>query len=147
MTREPINFIRKLSVLVFLCLLVAAALLFIPVDLLIPKTNRELSWARTSTEAKIRKFEVFGYAYELRRWIEEPQDGAISMEVAFTLLDWAERNPTQFNKIFVGIDEDKRLAAIDLLCQVVGKPSDQTKDFVESRKEATFLEIRKCLWK
>jgi len=86
-----------------------------------------------------------GYSYELRRWIEERQDGGISMEMAFTYLEWGLRNPEGFDGVTSSIEPSKRKEVIEWLCQTIGRPSEQTRIFVESRNEPTFVEFRECM--
>lgn len=138
---------RHLVVVLLMLILVLSAFFFIPTDLLIPKHNRTLEWARSSTEAKIWKFEKTGYSYELRRWIEERHDGGISLEVAFTYFEWGLRNPEGFDRATSSIEPIRRKEVVDWLCSTVGKTSEQSREFVESRNEPTFIEFRKCMWR
>jgi len=137
--------IKHLVVIPWILNLPPLALFFSPTDLLIPKYNRELEWVRYSTESKIWKYEMTGYSYELRRWIEERQDGGISMEMAFTYLEWGLRNPEGFDGVTSSIEPSKRKEVIEWLCQTIGRPSEQTRIFVESRNEPTFVEFRECM--
>lgn len=138
---------QHLLVVLMILTLVVSALFFVPTDLLIPKHNREIEWARSSTEAKIWKFERTGYSYELRRWIEDGQDGGIGMEVDYAFLEWGERNPYGFDRVTTSIDANKRKEVISRWCSTIGKTSEETRNFIESRTEPTFVEFRKCMWK
>ena len=138
---------KSLVVIPSILLLLITALFFVPTDLLIPKHSRELQWARHSTEAKIWKYEMTGYSYELRRWLQERQDGGISMEIAATYFAWGLENPEEFDGITSSIESRKRTEVIEWLCHTVGRPSEQTRNFVESRDEPTFIEISECMWR
>lgn len=138
---------RHLVVVLLMLILLLSASFFIPTDILIPKHSRQLEWARTSTEAKIWKFEKTGYSYELRRWIEERHDGGISMEVAFSYFEWGMKNPEGFDSLTSSIEPIRRKEVIEWLCGAIGKTSEQTQEFVESRNELTFVEFRKCMWR
>ena len=139
--------LKYLAVILLILVLLPVALFFISTDLLIPKYNRELQWARSSTEVKIWKYEMTGYSNELRRWIVERQDGGIGMEMAFTYLEWGLKNPEGFDGITSSIEPNKQKEVIEWLCQTIGRPSEQTRMFVESRNEPTFVEFRKCMWR
>ena len=138
---------KHLLVVLVILILLVSALFFVPTDLLIPKHNRQIEWARSSTEAKIWKFEKTGYSFELRRWIEDGQDGGIGMEVDIVCFSWGERNPDGFDRVISGIEVSKRKEVIERLCSTVGRPSQVMRNFVDSRTEATFVELRKCMWK
>lgn len=138
---------KHLLVVLVILILLVSALFFVPTDLLIPKHNRQIEWARSSTEAKIWKFEKTGYSFELRRWIEDGQDGGISMEIAFTYLEWGLRNPDGFDRVTQSIEQNKRAEVVKNLCSIVGETSEETRDLIESRTERTFVEFRKCMWK
>lgn len=138
---------RHLVVVLLMLIFLLSAFFFIPTDLLIPKHSRTLEWARSSTEAKIWKFEKMGYSDELRRWIENRHDGGISIEVAFSYFEWGMKNPEGFDSVTSSIEPIRRKEVIEWLCGTVGKTSDQTREFVESRNEPTFVEFRKCMWR
>ncbi len=138
---------KHILVVLIVLILVVSAIFFVPTDLLIPKHNRQLEWARSSTEAKIWKFEKTGYSYELQRWIENGQDGGIGMEVDFAYFQWGIRNPNGFDRVTTTIEANKRKEVVSRLSSTIGKTSEETRNFVESRAEPTFVEFRKCMWK
>ncbi|MBK8465740.1 MAG: hypothetical protein IPL32_07905 [Chloracidobacterium sp.] len=127
MKRKLIIIVATVSILLGSVLI----LYMIPSELLVSKHLGTIEHAGNSTNLMLRKYELTGYPFEIRRWLTGKHDGAIGQQIAYIFLPWGVRHPYGFAYIIEGIEPENRPRFVSWLGSMVG----------EAMIEREFLEV------
>jgi hypothetical protein len=98
---------KILGSVLLLGFLVIALVFFVPAEYLVGKNRGVIEHAGDATKLKLRRYEITGFPYEIRSWLEGPHDGAVGQQIAYVLLNWSLSHPDDFVYIVEGLSSNK----------------------------------------
>lgn len=113
---------RKLTIIAAIISILLGSVIvlyMIPSELLVSKHLGTIEHAGNSTNLILRKYELTGFPYEIRRWLTGNHDGAIGQEIAYIFLPWGVRHPDDFVFIVEGIEPENRPRFVSWLGSMV----------------------------
>jgi hypothetical protein len=91
----------------------------VPAEYLVPYSNGTIEHAVSSTNLKIKRYEITGLPFELRSWLVAGHDGAPGQEVGVIIMSWAIGNPDEFVYVTDTLEAGERKSMIFLLSYAI----------------------------
>ncbi len=92
-----------------------------PANWLVSSHLGMIEHAGNSTRLMLRKYELTGFPYEIRRWLTGNHDGAVGQEIAYVFIPWGVQHPDEFTRIVEGIEQENQPRFVNWLGGMVGE--------------------------